>query len=303
MDGKVITISHDATTGQAGFLYKDKFFVAKRKRLTDEDKQTLKELLLEPVKSVNKIASMVYASTIADTSKIQAALRNQKTPNNLRLAVNKTSFYIYDHSTATVYNNPIENGMLEKYLAQDLVAHIIPSKENTEWASNNLLTNIREVKADYDGNVEPTIFVHNVVRFKLPKKQLSERVVPEVSTEPVQTELYAIKKRQQEELERVTLRSLEDGGIEMPESIEEEEEWAEFGSPADRERAAINAKYEAEIAALTQNVAVDEPETVAQPVDTEAVAKKKEKLKKKLGVEFYPNVREEAEDLIKKCRT
>lgn len=232
MDGKVITISHDATTGQAGFLYKDKFFVAKRKRLTDEDKQTLKELLLEPVKSVNKIASMVYASTIADTSKIQAALRNQKTPNNLRLGINKTSFYIYDHSTATVYNNSVEK--LDEYLAQDLVAHIIPNKENMEWASNNLLTNIREVKADYDGNVEPTIFVHNVVRFKLPKKQLSERVVPEVSTEPVQTELDAVKRRQQEELERV---------------------------------------------------------------------RKKEKLKKKLGVELYPNVREEAEDLIKKCRT
>ena len=183
MDGKVITISHDATPGQAGFLYKDKFFVAKRKQLTDEDKQVLKDLLLEPVKSVNKIASMVYASTIADTSKIQAALRNQKTPNNLRLGINKTSFYIYDHSTATVYNNSVEK--LDEYLAQDLVANIIPSKENTEWASNNLLTNIREVKADYDGNIEPTIFVHNVVRFKLPKKQLSERVVPEVSTEPI----------------------------------------------------------------------------------------------------------------------
>ena len=196
MDGKVITISHDATPGQAGFLYKDKFFVAKRKQLTDEDKQTLKELLLEPVKSVNKIASMVYASTIADTSKIQAALRNQKTPNNLRLGINKTSFYIYDHSTATVYNNSVEK--LDEYLAQELVANIIPSKENTEWASNNLLTNIREVKADYDGNVEPTIFVHNVVRFKLPKKQLSERVVPEVSTEPVQTEIDAIERRRQE---------------------------------------------------------------------------------------------------------
>lgn len=351
MDGKVITISHDATPGQAGFLYKDKFFVAKRKQLTDEDKQTLKELLLEPVKSVNKIASMVYASTIADTSKIQAALRNQKTPNNLRLGINKTSFYIYDHSTATVYNNSVEK--LDEYLAQDLVANIIPSKENTEWASNNLLTNIREVKADYDGNVEPTIFVHNVVRFKLPKKQLSERVVPEVSTEPLQTELDAIERRRQEELNNIVDPRFESAEAEYnfhkykQESIDIYREYADalkeetspekkrqmerevlpevmervhearkkqgkISSPdltdehhkiIEKQVNEINERYNQEIAALTQNVAVDEPETVAQPVDTEAVQKKKEKLKKKLGVELYPNVREEAEDLIKKCRT
>ena len=362
MDGKVITISHDATPGQAGFLYKDKFFVAKRKQLTDEDKQVLKELLLEPVKSVNKIASMVYASTIADTSKIQAALRNQKTPNNLRLAVNKTSFYIYDHSTATVYNNPIENGMLEKYLAQDLVANIIPSKENMEWASNNLLTNIREVKADYDGNVEPTIFVHNVVRFKLPKKQLSERVVPEVSTEPVQTEVDAIERMRQEEFKTTHKRvkqeldtierlkeakkygntigealdsfnrpkgtklsfeenavfsiigdlgdiltlSKEDYNTNIDLFIKESEETINKiinTTTGDNLSAKINERYNQEIAALTQNVADNDFNTITQPVDTEAVEKKKEKLKKKLGVELYPNVREEAEDLIKKCRT
>lgn len=349
MDGKVITISHDATPGQAGFLYKDKFFVAKRKQLTDEDKQVLKDLLLEPVKSVNKIASMVYASTIADTSKIQAALRNQKTPNNLRLGINKTSFYIYDHSTATVYNNSVEK--LDEYLAQDLVANIIPSKENTEWASNNLLTNIREVKADYDGNVEPTIFVHNVVRFKLPKKQLNERVVPEVSTEHVQLEkelqvleatqespeIDAIERRRQEELkERVIYDrkpTIEDGEFRIigdPNrqiyrinentgrlQVRDRESglWTVEGthgkieletaqrSGFEKLKENINAKYDAELAALTQNVAVEEPKTVEQPVDTEAVQKKKDKLKKKLGVELYPNVREEAENLIKKCRT
>lgn len=361
MDGKVITISHDATPGQAGFLYKDKFFVAKRKPLTDEDKQVLKDLLLEPVKSVNKIASMVYASTVADTSKIQAALRNQKTPNNLRLAVNKTSFYIYDHSTATVYNNSVEK--LDEYLAQDLVANIIPSKENTEWAANNLLTNIREVKADYDGNVEPTIFVHNVVRFKLPKKQLSERVVPEVSTEPVQLEkelqvleatqespeIDAIERRMQEsnknqlneigsnrflkfnkegentelsEVELKLINSLIDRMISQGKSAKEiNVELISRGfiqsqarTPAQIETylqsridGKINSKVgesiSQEIAALTQNVAVEEPKTVEQSADTEAVQKKKDKLRKKLGVDLYPNVREEAEDLIKKCRT
>jgi len=218
MDGKVITLSHEAIPGQAGFLHGNKFFVAKRKPLNEEDKNTLKDLLLEPVKSVNKIASMVYVSTIADVKKIEASLRNQKTPNNLRLAVNKNSFYIYEKSTGTLYANPIKNGKLDEYLAQELVANIIPSKENQEWASNNLLTNIREIEANYDGNVEPTIFVHNVVRFQLPKKTLSERVVPEVTTE------------------------------------------------------------------------------VNEPQDDEYI------LRKKFGIELFPNVRQEAEDLIKKCK-
>jgi hypothetical protein len=184
MDGKEIQLSHNVKKGMVGTLVDNKFFVAKRKQLDDSHKQILAEELNRPVKNIQKIGSMVYVSTASSVETASDAARKQSSPNRYRLVVSKDNYWVYDKTQKQLF---AANTNLDLYLNQPLVANVVVKNtpENLQWAGEMLTTNIREIKADYDGNVEPTIFVHNVIKFDMPvnKPETLKETPREMTTE------------------------------------------------------------------------------------------------------------------------
>jgi len=173
--------------GSVGFLINDSFFYANTTNLTEDDKNTIKSIILSNQKGKsNKLRQMInfiYIGKDIKPENIQSyiinKLKTSTTKSRYKLAVSLNgNYYIYDNVQKTVFEN--DESMLDEFLKQNLKANIAPDT-NLDWAKAHIVTNIQEIPV-VKGNEpnESTVFIQPVITFDLPQPKLNEKVKPEV---------------------------------------------------------------------------------------------------------------------------
>lgn len=211
-----VPLQHSFDNGTVGILATDRkgnkvFLPARRKSLSKEEKQSLKDKVKSKERKLKEISSKVFVITTSSTDTMSIQGSKIKTPNRLVLGINANGYMIYDRKTKTVYSN--NEAKLDEYFEQDLKANADfrdSSPENKKWIQDNYITNIAEVEVNHGGDVEHTVFVHNVVRFDMPIKRSEEvrpvvveeqslKEAPKVDSVGVEAKKAEIERRRQEE--------------------------------------------------------------------------------------------------------
>lgn len=173
--------------GDVGIVEKDFFFFVTKDKLNQDDINILKENIqnltkegLEVIKSrVNIISvnSLQEAKQLYDKKSDKNFLFHNKKDNSILLYTN--GMLTNDMNNVLSYIDKLKGTTTNVYNNDN--------KDNLEYLKSKLISPFRQINANYDGNIKPTIFVHPVISFKMTIDMTKPEIKTETEKSPTST--------------------------------------------------------------------------------------------------------------------